>query len=271
MRYQAFSFARRGYRPEENQDAFAADAALGRFAVADGASESGFAEVWARLLVEDFVQQGDVGIDRWTDRLPSLQEMWQAAVCAQPLPWWAKAKFQQGAFATFLGVKVADKTRTDKQPDGVDALETEPNSVEPAEVVPATKESGSQDAFVWEAVAVGDACLFHTRQDQLLRAFPLHRAEQFNNYPNLVGSRYPPEYVREKLSLFSAGEACSEDRLWLVTDALAQWCLARCEAGQWPWAEMAAKVSGGSSDWIKSLREAKQLRNDDVTLLCVVL
>ena len=53
--YIPFWLPSRDNEPGEYQDAFAADPGAGRFAVADGASESGFADLWARLLVDDFV------------------------------------------------------------------------------------------------------------------------------------------------------------------------------------------------------------------------
>src|SRR5947199_52879 len=58
--WQALHLARAGHRAEEYEDAHAGDAGAGRFAVADGASETSFAALWARLLAEGFVQaEGD--------------------------------------------------------------------------------------------------------------------------------------------------------------------------------------------------------------------
>ena len=72
--------AARGNRPEEYEDASDADPATGRFAVADGATEKRFARLWARLLVEEFVQHPEKEPQSWTDRLPALQAKWQVAV-----------------------------------------------------------------------------------------------------------------------------------------------------------------------------------------------
>jgi len=241
--YSAFWLPRRGNQPEEYEDAFAADAAAGRFAVADGASESGFAGPWARLLAEAFVGQPRLEPDHWTDALSALQQQWQTAVGSRPLPWYAKAKFRQGAFATFLGVTLG---------------------------------AAADGAPQWRAVAVGDTCLFHSRGATLLKAFPLEQSSQFNNYPRLVGSRALPDHVRQKLSLYARCGGQPDDRLWLMTDALAQWCLAEHEAGQNPWDELeslraAAEPEQRFAVWIAALREAGRLHNDDVTLLAVNL
>ena len=65
MNHLAFSLPKRRNAPEEYEDAFACDCELGRFALADGASESSFAEVWARLLVEQFVQEPLLELSAW--------------------------------------------------------------------------------------------------------------------------------------------------------------------------------------------------------------
>lgn len=53
--WHSFSLCKEGNKPEEYEDAFAGDPRSGRFAVADGASESSFACLWAKLLVNGFV------------------------------------------------------------------------------------------------------------------------------------------------------------------------------------------------------------------------
>ncbi len=65
-----------GNRPEDYEDAFAANAEAGRFALADGATESSFAALWAQLLVNDFVQNAAGGLDDWQTHLPTLQNQW---------------------------------------------------------------------------------------------------------------------------------------------------------------------------------------------------
>jgi len=241
--YDSFWLPSRGNKPEEYQDAFAAAPDASRFAVADGASESGFAGEWAGLMVEDFVAHARPELDRWNESLPALQESWQTTIGSQSLPWFAKAKFQRGAFATFLGVVV---------------------------------DAPADDDLQWRAVAVGDACLFHCRGEDLLTAFPLERADEFNNYPSLVGSRTLPDHVRDELCLYATGTWQADDRLWLMTDALAQWCLAQLETGHNPWDELESVRTSSESEkrfatWIAERRETGDLHNDDVTLMAINL
>ncbi len=135
--YRVFRLPRQGYVLEECQDASAGDPERGRFAIADGAAESPYSALWARLLVEEFVRQSE-RLPRWANWLPSLQERWAAA--GEPangrrrladgtgdagVPWYLEPGLIQGAFATFLGVVIEETN--------------------------------------WHALAVGDSCLFQVR------------------------------------------------------------------------------------------------------------
>jgi hypothetical protein len=243
MDYQAFWLQKRDNFPEEYEDAFKVDLETACFAVADGASESIFAAAWAQLLVEQFVLTAGECPLSWNAWLPAVQQSWAESTRDRKLPWYAEVKLQQGAFATFLGLVVA-----------------------PCE----------DDIFTWHATAVGDTCLFHTRGAELLSAFPVDRSEQFDTHPWLVGSRTPPEIVKEERAVDAQGDAKSSDRLWMMTDALAQWFLAEHEAGNQPWTEFEWLMTTSGSEeqfaeWIEGLRKSKRLRNDDVTLLAVDL
>jgi Protein phosphatase 2C len=226
--WRAFHLPKRGHSEAEYEDAFAGDGRAGRFALADGASESSFAAAWARLLVEGFVR----GPGKWPAWLPPLRQRWAATGCAGALPWYAEAKFEQGAFATLLGVALGPRRRR------------------------------------WRAYAVGDSCVFHVRGGRLLRAFPRTCSAEFDNSPRLVGSRPLPGGTppRERTS----GPWRPSDRLLLMTDALAQWFLRRVEAGRRPWKALERlRTDEDFARWVERLRDREELRNDDVTLLAV--
>jgi hypothetical protein len=242
QRWQTFWVVRGGNDPAHCEDASAADDSTGRYALADGASEGCFSRLWAGMLVEDFVRASGLGIDRWYDSLPPVQQRWDADVQSRVLRPSARRAVRQGAFATFLGIVLGD----------------------PA------------DPCRWQAVAVGDTCLMHTRGHVLLRCFPLDHATQFDNYPHLVGSRMPAEAVHQRQRLWADGRGESGDRLWAMTDALAQWCLAEEGGGGNPWATLESLLPSpdGQRDfaaWIEGLRNSRQLKNDDVTLLTIEL
>jgi hypothetical protein len=152
------------------------------------------------------------------------------------LPWYAEIKWQQGAFATFVGVVM--------QPPR------------------------------WQALAVGDSCLFHTRDGQLRSAFPVASSHDFANSPWLVGSRgFTPDMMAVR-ELRSEGEFGDGDRLWLMTDALAHWFLQSAEAGDKPWECLEPFLALPDAavhfhSWIAEMRDTRRVRNDDVTLLAI--
>jgi hypothetical protein len=235
MSWQAFSLPKRDHSAQEYEDAFAGDGRGGRFAVADGASESSFSGLWARLLAKRFVKKPPEPITGWADWLPAVQQRWSKELNGKELPWYAEDKFEQGAFATFLGLAVG--------------------------------ESG------WRAVAVGDSCLFQVRGGAVMRAFPVEHADDFGNQPRLVGSRATPAAV-EQHQLRAEGDCRAGDLFLLMTDALAEWFLRRTEAGGKPWEAVERLLEEGENDftaWVESLREDEALRNDDVTLVAVQL
>ncbi len=219
---RALYLPRRGNAADEYEDAFTSDLAAGRFAVADGASESSFAGLWARLLVEGFVHP----TPGW---LAAARQAWAARVDGQPLPWYAEAKRDDGAFATFVGLVIADGR--------------------------------------WHAMAVGDACLFHTRGDRLLAAFPLGRSSDFGNRPRLIGSR-PPANPANEAHTEGGGEWEAGDHFLLMTDALAQWFLRRHEANGRPWEELNLEDTA-FAEWVSERRRRGELRNDDVTVMMI--
>src|SRR5436305_12008399 len=96
-----FRVPRRGHRLEDCEDVAALAPERGRFAVADGAAESSFAALWARLLVEDFVQtsQAPSAWAIWSQTLPPLRQRWAAAIQRAPgtpaLPWYLEARLDQ--------------------------------------------------------------------------------------------------------------------------------------------------------------------------------
>jgi len=244
LRWRSFSLPREGNTPEEYEDALAGNPRTGRFAIADGASESSFAGMWAKLLVDGFVASGErrttVG---W---LAPLQHRWAEAVDPLDLDWFAEEKRQLGAFATLLGLSL-------KKPQG--------------------EREGR-----WKAVAVGDACIFQVRDDCLLTAFPITRSADFGNRPALLGSRALVkvqadawENAQQNIGKWQAG-----DRFFLMTDAFAEWFLRRDEDQRKPWQSLERRMTEPNAvdaltAYVKELWRDKELKNDDVTLVVIDL
>src|SRR5437773_1094806 len=172
-----------------------------RVAVADGATESSFAKLWAVLLAESYVRSELAGAEFFA-RLKPARRLWQRRLAGRPLPWFASEKAEQGAFAAFLGVEIdAHKNR-------------------------------------WTALAVGDCCLMQVddvgKRMRVLEMFPLQKSSQFTMSPYLIGSRSDGESLKDRIQV-SKGSFRDGDMLLLATDAMAAWLLKRHEEGRSCW------------------------------------
>jgi len=165
----------------------------------------------------------------WSAWLPAARKRWRSRLNDQDLPWYAQTKFEEGAYAALLGVYF--------------------------------------EGTHWHAEAVGDSCVFQVRDDRLRRAFPMRRAGDFGNQPNLLGSRPQKNSGTRTRRLHVAGAWRAGDAMYLMTDALAHWCLHMIEDRQQPWRELLAiETRHDFVECIGKLR-AEGMRNDDVTLV----
>lgn len=228
LAWRTFGVPKAGHTLEEYEDAFAGDPDNGRFAIADGASESAFADMWAQILVKAFVQTPGP----WSRWLDAARKRWNAQVQERDLPWYAEAKFADGAYAAMLGIAFKN--------------------------------------LRWRAKAVGDCCLFQVRGRRLLRAFPIWHSSDFGNRPSLLGSRTRRTAQPRARRFHATGHLHATDAVFLMTDALAQWFLEQVEEGRQPWDDLQATLTEEQfGSFVTDLREAKKLRNDDVTLVSI--
>ncbi len=207
-----------------------------RVAIADGATESSFSAEWANLLVRSYSKCKTIDSDDSIfDILPKLRSKWQRKVGSKPLPWYAAEKLRSGAFSSILGLTIKREN----------------------------------SGILWDAIAVGDSCLFLVRDGELKKSFPLTGASSFNSRPYLVSSiASEDEALRERL-LKADGNLKENDVFYLMTDALAHWFLESFEDHHNPWDDI-DKLCGSQSeflDWISALRASGKLHNDDVTLV----
>jgi hypothetical protein len=253
---ESFWLSKGGNQPSEYEDAFFPQLTNGeekdekqfRFAVSDGASAGILSGPWARVLAEvacDF----DVPVDdprvilergsaRWSGWLQDYLQAREEQV--KPIKWYEEPGLKSGAFATMLVLE----------------LNEEPSNE-------------------WRAVAIGDSCLFHVRGGQLVISFPVQQSDAFSNNPALLCSISDHNYNQDQDIMQSKGDWQKEDEFYLMTDAIAQWFLTQCEAGQQPWSAFQDLSTSDDSQTfeflIDSLREKKAMRNDDVTLVRITL
>jgi serine/threonine protein phosphatase PrpC len=203
-----------------------------RCAVADGATETSFSGLWAKNLVDAFVEENVRVFDHESIKALSLKWREEIAQLTQerPLPWYAQEKLERGAFSSFMGLHI--------------------------------KANG-----YWEAVWVGDSCLFQLRPPRYHKSYPYTEAEEFNNHPALISTN---AVDNSKISTSRVrGKWKEGDCFFLMTDALAHYFLSdkNLKAKLFPHAlsqEMFEEI-------IQTARAAKLCRNDDVTLLKVCI
>lgn len=110
LSYRVFSLPKSGSSAQEYEDAFAPPAAPEgevkefRCAAADGATETSFSGLWARLMCEAFVD------DKFD--IEELQAKWLAEVSGKELPWYAEEKLASGAFATIIGLQLKEEKKS---------------------------------------------------------------------------------------------------------------------------------------------------------------
>jgi hypothetical protein len=229
---------KRGNTEKQWEDAFDFVASAGVIAVADGAGAGIFSKLWANLLLESYIK-GPVPLDD-----PAAVERWigeQRAVWAKRVDypnqrWSIQMRLDQtcGA-ATFLGLAIGD------QPEG------------------------PEGAAPWRAAAVGDVCLFHVREGQLIDSFPVARSSDFGTTPPIFQSKpmqpMPAAIIRD-------GALLPGDLLLIATDALAQYLLSAVEAGNPPeWCRFWDLDQELWRQEIEALRDREAIVNDDCTLV----
>lgn len=242
---------------EEYEDASAHSVPDRRFAIADGATESSFADLWALSLVNKFtaapppVTAPSSPFAGW---VAPLQKEWHAQIDWDHLPWFAEEKARGGAFATFLGLIFSPDPQQEK-PSFFGRM---------FGMFSAPKENH----VTWQALAVGDSNLFLIRDNALFKAFPFVQAEQFNSRPLLLSSN--PSFNSKVWAdvKFAAGDCKANDIFILATDALAKWFLTEHEAGRQPWRTLYALKTDNDFDiFVAKLRADSLIRNDDTTLV----
>jgi hypothetical protein len=254
--------AKRGNDEREWEDGAAgscADPRTGRnprFAVADGATEGFGSARWAHQLVTGFVdperaeraerserpgEPPTLGHDDLHRYLRVAQDRWHRDPRLAGASDLERLKLARvGSFATLVGCELSGLTGPEPR---------------------------------WDAVALGDSVLFHVRGDQLVTQFPLIDADGFGVNPDGVSTK--PEHLAGAVSRLTrrSGRLSAGDRLYLATDAFAQWMVATDRSDPRAlWDTLAVLDHPGTfRALVADRRAAGEMTNDDVTLLRVHL
>jgi hypothetical protein len=239
---RVFTLAKDPEQPSAFQDACCVDCDESVAAIADGVSSALFSGPWAAILVEAAVADlpDPTDAEAFSAWLDHQRAHWSASIDTASLAWHQKAKLASGAFSTLLVVRV---------------------------VAPEASHEGNFGGHRVLAYGIGDSCLLHIRGGELVRTFPLAKADDFLADPIVLGSI---DLKRDHLLQFAfLDEMCYDgDQLILCTDALAEWAVRTYESGEgvnwddfWPMSD---------EDWssgIAWLRQERQIRIDDTTMV----
>jgi hypothetical protein len=238
----------------------------------DGASESLLARDWARLLAGRVAerQSGAVpaaaSVRRTASAIMAATDAWeewldaylkQREATGRPLAWYERPGLERGAYATLLAVALDPPAPRMQVGDELMTV---------AEAVAAAGSRG----WHWHAAALGDTCLFHVRDERLLRAFPVEDSSAFGTNPPLAASRNADKSVLARHIKVAEGWCESGDQLYLATDALAAWFLQAVQAGASPWTvlrDFAADGHEAFEAFVAEQRALGSLHNDDVALV----
>jgi len=159
FQWRTFVLAKDVEHPEQCQDAWGSDPSRGIAVVADGVSSAIFSRPWAEILVRAILADppypsDPAGFSQW---LAACRAQWDGAIDTDNLAWYQAPKLADGAFSTLLWAQLF-----------------------------ATAQPGKYKAH---SFAIGDSCLFHFRDGELLRTFPIEDSTQFAASPVVLGSR----------------------------------------------------------------------------------
>lgn len=224
-----------GQEASECEDAIAIDAQNSRFAVADGATEAFDARNWAERLAQHWVQRkSTLTVEEFREWVAAegkeLRDSWSGLT----LSWYSEEKARKGSFAALVGVEFDLKG-----------------------------ESPS-----WQAIALGDTCLLHSRNGTLLKSLPVARSESFNSAPVLVASDSALHETSMQSVVTDSGSCQNGDVIFLMSDAAAAWCLQRFENGDLDVNQfLSSKSDEELEQFFDDERVAGTIRNDDLAIV----
>ncbi len=232
---------------DEYEDAFFLDSERGAAAIADGVSSAMFSGPWASQLTQSAVTdppQAD-DLDLLKAWLNWHRNVFEQELSHRTLSWNAKRKYEEnGAMTTLLWIALTPATTVEGQPPTCYRLRSR---------------------------AIGDCCLFHVRDGQTLRSFPLTTVAQFEEDPKVLGTlNWGSDYL---LKFESLEEVCHPgDLVVLCTDALAKWAMGRLEVNE-PvrWEDCWDLSQEAWREQVNALRSQRAIRYDDTTLILLRL
>lgn len=248
IRYRVFWTQKDGNKPIEYEDAFAPKEPFRKkltdtiaFAIADGVSNSFESRVWANILVSHFVQIKGIN-PLFSVRIIREWNKWKKQYVEDriknnnPLKWYEEEGLKKGPSSTLLGLLIS-------------------------------KENSNP---MLTAISIGDSCLFLVREEKLYTSFPITSPSGFSDFPSQV---FLENVKKNNINIKEFKEKLhSGDRIYLLTDAIAEWFLKENDEQHKPWSTLSnIKTQEEFIKFIQRLRRKGKIKNDDVTCVYIKL
>ena len=239
-----------GRLPKENenisdcQDFYKRDR-RGRFAIADGASQSFYSNIWAEKLVNHFCKTPDIDESNWQHWLQPIQKSWLLDVEKRVKqarednkPTWVtnqnRLKFGEYATSTFVGLQFLDSQV--------------------------------------KISVVGDSYLFILEGGELIRTYPeATYADDFGDRPEYLASNEKDSSFQPVIDLIELKNIGSQIHFILATDALSEYIFRCHESGDKKIFSNLLHLSNIEEfrDFVSHARHSQKikLKNDDVALV----
>jgi len=246
---KVFKTHKQSEKIEDCQDAYSKNEQNMRFAIADGASRSFFPFQWAQILVDYFCND-ETAINKtildhknWIEWIGPPQAQWKKEIgekLSTTTKYYIKNRWitKDPGVSTFVGIQF-----------NID-----------------------QQVINWDAMIVGDSCLFHYNQTTF-NSYLIKSSDDFDSHPEYFATyaknnEYSPEFIQER--------ADNNDYFILASDALAKWILSFKENRNVHFTELMDHIISIQSEeafnkFINEIRKNEDLRleNDDVTLMII--
>lgn len=221
---------------ERNEDFCLIDEANLRFAMSDGASVSYDPATWAALLCEKYLSNPTVDV-HWID---DAVKSYNLSADRDSLPWMKQAAFDQGSFASLLGLRV------------------------------------DLDAEKIDVTAFGDSNVLIMKDGLIVEKFPVASVEDFSKAPDLLctveseNTYLSEEVIAACVRTFDLKTVVNEDQvaILMATDALSAWVM-KSDTDIRLNTLFSVSNEGHFAELVHQARSATDLKVDDTTMITI--
>lgn len=239
---------------EENEDAYSISSDATTIALADGATQSFLSSIWARLLVDSFINYPKewFSIESIGEIIKNVRKQWKEEAekwvsqkfrNENNIPSWVKNGIKiEGAASTLLGAKVF-------------VLDEKPINC--------------SSNIILFSIGIGDTCLFVIRNKKLLVSFPIKYLEEFSDSPPLL---YSYNYWNERKICYFRMCLFPGDLLVFMTDKIAQFFLKMWREEKINELERLLNIEK-EEEWKNFIEEKKRVEDldDDLTQIAITI